>query len=120
MSLGSASDVVVALRCTVGGPRVRFAIERGVIPPRWLAPTVSYANIDSADNGVIRLEAARVTGDLGLECELNGSGNNRADVTVNFNQGKLHLYQCLSTHTHARTHTICGYSADHRHTCTVC
>lgn len=102
VSVGSASDVVIALRCTVGGPNVSFVAT--ALPPSWLPPSVPYATIDSTDSGVIRLEAARVTEDLRLECEFNGSVGRSIKEEVRFSQGKLRI--SVSLYTQAHTHTV--------------
>lgn len=85
VSLGSASDVIVSLRCTVGGPNVAFAANTS--RPFWLPPNVSYATIDSADSGIIWIEAARVTEDLRLECQFATDSSRRELQEVRFNRG---------------------------------
>ena len=84
LSLGSASDVLVPLRCIVGGPTVRFAED--VSGPYWHLPNVPYATVDSTDNATVWVEAARVTEEFKLECRLATDGE-PATQEVMFNQG---------------------------------
>ena len=84
VSLGNASDLVVALRCTVGGPSLRF--EEDVDAPLWVPPNVSYATVDSEDKSIVWVEAARVTEDLRLECQF-ASDSRTEKQEVRFSQG---------------------------------
>ena len=54
------------------------------VGPFWRSPNVSFATVDKEDKSLVRIEAARVTEELRLECNFStNSVENRQEFRIN-------------------------------------
>ena len=54
------------------------------VGPFWQSPNVSFATVDKEDSSLIRIEAARMTEELRLECNFSTkSVDNRVEFRIN-------------------------------------
>lgn len=48
-----------------------MSFDPGVKGPVWRLPNVSFATVDEEDRSLVRIETARMTEELRLECEFS-------------------------------------------------